>query len=150
MKEKSEIIQEVASTFHEEWRKNRLQSDWTYKPMIEKSEDEKRTEKHWTDTLDIANTAFEDLPNNWQHENIQAAKVAVDLVYEKDLEKITAETIEELSQIVHEKRLERNWIAWSFENQRVSYKELSEEEKAKDRIQIEIAIKILKQSLQNE
>lgn len=150
MKEKSEIIQEVASTFHEEWRKNRLQSDWTYKPMIEKSEDEKRTEKHWTDTVDIANTAFEDLPNNWQYENIQAAQVAVDLVYEKDLEKITAKTIEELSDIVHEKRLERNWLAWSFENQRVAYKDLSEEEKAKDRLQIEIAIKVLKQSLENE
>lgn len=152
MKQKSEIIQKVASTFHEEWRKNRLQSDWTYKPMIEKSEDEKRTEKHWTDTVDIANTDFEDLPNNWKYENIEAAKVAVDLVYERilNLEKITIETIEELSQIVHEKRLERNWIAWSFENQRVAYKDLSEEEKAKDRIQIEIAIKILKQSLQNE
>ena len=150
MEQKSEIIQKVASTFHEEWRKNRLQDDWTYKPMIEKSEDEKRTKEHWTDTVDIANTTFEDLPSNWKYENIQAAKVAVDLIYEKNLEKITAETIEELSKIVHEKRLERNWIAWSFENQRVSYKELSEEEKAKDRIQIEIAIKILKQSLQNE
>ena len=150
MKEKSEIIQEVASTFHEEWRKNRLQSDWTYKPMTEKSEDEKRTEQHWTDIVDIANTAFEDLPNNWQYENIQAAQVAVDLVYEKDLEKITAKTIEELSDIVHEKRLERNWLAWSFENQRVAYKDLSEEEKAKDRLQIEIAIKVLKQSLENE
>lgn len=144
MEQKSEIIQKVASTFHEEWRKNRLQDDWTYKPMIEKSEDEKRTEQHWTDIVDIANTAFEDLPSNWQYENIQAAKVAVDLVYEKDLEKITAETIEELSQIVHEKRLERNWIAWSFENQRVSYENLSEAEKAKDRLQIQIAIEIIK------
>jgi hypothetical protein len=27
MEQKSEIIQKVASTFHEEWRKNRLQSD---------------------------------------------------------------------------------------------------------------------------
>ena len=150
MIQKSEIIQEVASTFHEEWRKNRLQSDWTYKPMIEKSEDEKRTEQHWTDIVDIANTAFEDLPNNWQYENIQAAKVAVDLVYERDLKGITSETIEKLSGIVHEKRLERNWITWSFENQRVAYKDLSEEEKAKDRAQIEIAIKILKQSLENE
>lgn len=150
MEQKSEIIQKVASTFHEEWRKNRLQKDGTYLPMIEKSEDEKRTEEHWTDTVDIANTAFEDLPDNWQYENIQAAQVAVDLVYEKDLEKITAETIEELSKIVHEKRLERNWIAWSFENQRVAYKDLSEEEKAKDRLQIEIAIKVLKQSLENE
>ena len=150
MEQKSEIIQKVASTFHEEWRKNRLQKDGTYLPMIEKSEDEKRTKEHWTDTVDIANTAFENLPNNWQYENIQAAQVAVDLVYEKDLGKITAKTIEELSDIVHEKRLERNWIAWSFENQRVAYKDLSEEEKAKDRIQIEIAIKILKQSLENE
>ena len=49
-----------------------------------------------------------------------------------------------MSNIVHEKRLERNWIAWSFENQRVSYEDLSEEEKEKDRAQIEIAIKILK------
>ena len=95
-------------------------------------------------------TAFEDLPNNWQYENIQAAKVAVDLVYERDLKGITSETIEKLSGIVHEKRLERNWITWSFENQRVAYKDLSEEEKAKDRAQIEIAIKILKQSLENE
>ena len=115
--------------------------------MIEKSEDEKRTKEHWTDTVDIANTDFEDLPDNWKYENIEAAKVAVDLVYEKDLGKITAETIEELSKIVHEKRLERNWIAWSFKNQRVAYKDLSEEEKAKDRLQIKIAIQTLKQSI---
>lgn len=143
MEQKSEIIQKIASTFHEEWRKNRLQSDWIYKPMIEKSEDETRNKIHWTDIVDIANTAFEDLPSNWKYENIQAAKVVVDLVYEKDLEKITAETIEELSQIVHKKRLERNWIAWSFENQRISYKDLSEEEKEKDRLQIKIAIEII-------
>jgi len=145
MEKKSEIIQEVASTFHEKWRKNRLQSDWRYIPMIEKSNDEKRNEEHWTDTVDIANTDFEDLPNNWKHENIEAAKVAVDLVYEKilNLEKITIETIEEMSNIVHEKRLERNWIAWSFENQRVSYEDLSEEEKEKDRLQIKTAIEVI-------
>ena len=149
MKQKSEIIQKVASTFHEEWRKNRLQEDWTYKPMIEKSEDEAWTKEHWTDTVDIANTAFEDLPDNWQYENIQAAQVAVDLVYEKDLGKITAETIEELSKIVHEKRLERNWIAWSFENQRVLYEDLSEEEKEKDRLQIKTAIEVINSYLKN-
>ena len=145
MEQKSEIIQKVASTFHGEWRKNRLQSDWTYKPMIEKSEDEKRTKEHWTDTVDIANTEFEDLPYNWKYENIEAAKVAVNLVYEKilNLEKISIETIEEMSNIVHEKRLERNWIAGSFENQRVSYEDLSEEEKEKDRLQVNIAIDIV-------
>ena len=149
MEQKSEIIQKVASTFHEEWRKNRLQEDWTYKPMIEKSKDEIRNIAHWTDTVDIANTDFEDLPNNWKYENIEAAKVAVDLVYEKILnqEKISIETIEKMSDIVHEKWLERNWIAWSFENQRVSYNDLSEDEKEKDRAQIEIAIQTLKQSI---
>jgi len=145
MKQKSEIIQKVASTFHEEWRKNRLQEDWTYKPMIEKSKDKTWTKIHWTDTVDIANTDFEDLPDNWKYENNEAAKVAVDLVYEKilNLEKITTETIEEMSNIVHEKRLERNWIAWSFENQRVSYEDLSEEEKEKDRLQIKTAIEVI-------
>ena len=149
MEQKSEIIQKVASTFHEEWRKNRLQKDWTYKPMIEKSEDEIRTKKHWTDTVDIANTNFEDLPDNWKYENIEAAKVAVDLVYEKilNLEKFSIETIEEMSDIVHEKRLERNWLAGSFENQRVSYENLSEEEKAKDRAQILTAIRIIQNDL---
>jgi hypothetical protein len=33
--------------------------------------------------VDIANTKFEDLPRNWQRENIEAAKVAVELVYQK-------------------------------------------------------------------
>lgn len=145
MEQKSEIIQKVASTFHEERRKNRLQDNWTYKPMIEKSEDETWTKEHWTDTVDIANTDFEDLPYNWKYENIEAAKVAVNLVYEKilNLEKISIETIEEMSNIVHEKRLERNWIAGSFENQKVSYEDLSEEEKEKDRLQVNIAIDIV-------
>jgi hypothetical protein len=52
--------------------------------------------------------------------------------------------IEQMSKVVHEKRLERNWKEWSFENQRVDYKELSEEEKSKDRDQIRIAIQVIK------
>ena len=142
--DKSEVIKKVASTFHDKWRENRL-----YKPMIEKSEDDEWTKKHWTDLVDIANTKFENLPSNWKYENFEAAKVAVDLVYEKVVNwlEITPGMIEKMSKIVHEKRLERNWIEWSFENQRVDYKELSEEEKAKDRVQIEIAIQIISKEL---
>ena len=142
--DKSEIIKKVASNFHDKWRENRL-----YNPMIEKSEDEEWTKKHWTDLVDIANTEFEDLPDNWKYENFEAAKVAVDLVYERVVNwlEISPEMIEKMSKIVHEKRLERNWIAWSFENQRVDYEKLSEEEKAKDRVQIEIAIQIISEDL---
>ena len=144
--DKSEIIKKVASIFHEKWRENRKQSDGKYKPMIEKSEDEEWTKKHWTNEVDIANTEFENLPSNRKYENLEAAKVAVDLVYENvvNWEEIATEMIEEMSKIVHEKRLERNWIQWSFENQRVDYEELSEEEKVKDRIQLEAAIQIIK------
>lgn len=142
--DKSEIIKKVASSFHDNWRKNRL-----YKPIIEKSEDDEWTKKHWTDLVDIANTEFEDLPDNWKYENFEAAKIAVDLVYERVVNwlEISPEMIEEMSKIVHDKRLERNWVQWSFENQRVDYEKLSEEEKAKDRVQIEIAIQIISEDL---
>lgn len=142
--DKSEIIKRVAFMFHDNWRENRL-----YKPMIEKSEDERWTKDHWTDLVDIANTEFEDLPNNWKYENLQAAQIAVDLVYEKVInwEEITSEEVEDMSKIVHEKWLERNWVEWSFENQIVDYEKLSEEEKTKDRLQIEISIKFISENL---
>jgi hypothetical protein len=62
--------------------------------------------------VDIANTKFEDLPSNRKYENFEAAKVAVDLVYEKivNKEKIDSEMIEEMSKIVHEKWLKRNGV----------------------------------------
>ena len=146
---KTEIIEKVSSIFHEKWRENRLIYNWKYKPMIEKSEDKEWNMKHWTDVVDIANTEFEDLPSNWKYENLEAAKVAVELVCDKvvNWEEIDSEMIEEMSKIVHEKWLERNGTQWSFENQRVAYQNLSEEEKAKDRIQIELAIQIIKSEM---
>ena len=143
------IIKDVASVFHEKWRENRLMENGKYKPMIEKSEDKEWNMKHWTDVVDIANTEFEDLPSNRKYENFEAAKVAVNLVYERGVnrEEINSEMIEEMSKIVHERWFDRNWVKWSFENQRVDYEELSEEEKAKDRIQIELAIQVIKSEM---
>lgn len=142
--DKWEIIGKVALIFHEKWRKNRL-----YKPMLEKSKDDEWTKLHWTDVVDIANTNFDDLPANWKYENLEAAKVTVWLVYEKivNSNNITTKEFEEMAKIVHEKRLERNWKEWSFENQRVEYEELSDEEKDKDRIQVQIAIQTVKECI---
>lgn len=111
--EKEYFAQKIGSYLHEEWRKTRLNEDGTYEPRMKKSKDLARTQKHGTDEVDIANTIFEDLPSNWQYENLEAAKVAVDLVYEKVIngEEITSEMIEEMSSVVHEKWLERNdWV----------------------------------------
>jgi len=145
----SEIIGKVASAFHEKWRESRLQTDGKYKAMIEKSEDEEWNMGHWTNVVDIANTKFEDLPSNRKYENFEAAKVVVNLVYEKVInwEKVNSKMIEEMSKIVHEKWLKRNWVQGSFENQRVDYENLSKEEKAKDRAQIQLAIKIIKSEI---
>jgi len=142
--DKSEIIKKVASSFHDKRRENRL-----YKPMIEKSEDKEWNMEHWTEVVDIANTEFEDLPSNRKYENFEAAKVVVDLVYDKvvNWEEVDSEMIEEMSKIVHEKWLERNWVQWSFENQRVDYVNLSEEEKAKDRTQVELAVQNVKSEM---
>lgn len=146
---KSEIIQKVASVFHEKWRKSRIQNGDKYQPMIEKSDDKEWNIEHWTDVVDIANTKFEDLTSNRKYENLQAAEVVVNLVYDKvvNWEIFNSEMIEEMSEVVHEKWLERNWVEWSFENQRVDYENLSEEEKAKDRAQIELAIQIIKSKI---
>ena len=71
------------------------------------------------------------------------------MVYDKvvNWEEVDSEMVEEMSKIVHEKWLERNWVQWSFENQRVDYGNLSEEEKAKDRIQVELAVQIVKSEM---
>jgi hypothetical protein len=83
---------------------------------------------------------------------LEAAKVAISLVSEKVLhwEEINSESLEEMAEIVHNKWLERNWMEWSFDFQRVGYDQLSEEEKAKDRNQLLQAIEIVKEYLNSE
>ena len=134
---KEYFAQKMGSYLHEEWRKTRLREDWSYEPRMK-------------DGVDIANTSFEDLPSKWKYENLEAARVVVGLVYEKvvNWEEITSEMIEEMSSIVHERWLERN--DWVYDAQYWNpvlaqpYEALPEEEKAKDRAQIEAAIKIIK------
>ena len=52
---------------------------------IKKSKDEEWNLAHGTDEVDIANCTFEELPSNWQYENLEAGRVAIGLVYEKVL-----------------------------------------------------------------
>ena len=147
------ISQILWSKFHDEWRKSMAQEDWTYASRIEKVLDENRIQQHnWKTEVDIVNTEFEDLPSNRKYENLEAAKVAISLVSEKVLnwEEINSESLEEMAEIVHNKWLERNWMEWSFDFQRVSYDQLSEEEKAKDRNQLLQAIEIVKEYLNSE
>lgn len=140
------ITEKLSSKFHEERIKSMKKSDWTFKSRIEETTDQEWIDSHnWETKVDIINTKFKDLPNDRKKENLEAAKVALDLVYEKiaNWEEITTEITEKMSEIVHNERLKRNWIAGSFENQRVEYEDLTEEEKAKDRNQIIRAIEVI-------
>ena len=139
--EKERFTESMWSDLHEEWRKGRKKEDWTYEPRIKETKDTEWISKNWTNQVDIANTKFEDLPSDWKYENLEAAKVAVDLVYDKisKWEKITPEILEEMSAKVHEERLKRNsWAKWWELD--VSYDKLPEVEKVKDRNQVLQAI----------
>ena len=142
---KNALSYSLASDLHEAWRLTRRKEDGTYEPRIKKSTDEEWNINHGTDEVDIANCTFEELPSNWQYENLSAAKVAIELVYDKTLacENITEEEKEQMASVVHDEWLKRNdWVfdsEYGDPNLAVSYENLSEDEKYKDKIQLDNA-----------
>ena len=134
----------VGSELHETWRKGRLKEDGTYEPRMKPTKDEAWIAKHnGQREVDIANTTFENLPSDWQHENLEAGKVAVAASLEPGM------TIEEMSSVVHEKWLERNGD-WAEPHQKLPYEQLSETEKAKDRDHILLALRVREKVLRGE
>ena len=147
---KETLSYSMAADLHEAWRQTRRKEDGTYEPRMKKSKDERWNKEHGTDDVDIANLTFEELPSNWQYENLEAARVAIDEAYSFAIkpDEISKAVIENLSSDVHEAWLKRNdWVydpEYGNPDQAKPYKELSEEEKAKDRVQIMQAIEKVK------
>jgi hypothetical protein len=134
---KEQNILELGSAFHEEWREGRKQEDGSYEPRMKITKDEKWISENGTDQIDIANTLFENLPEDWQKENKVAAEVVMNEIFDakENDEKINEDFIENASSVVHEEWLKRNGD-WAEEEQKKPYIELSEEEKDKDRAQV--------------
>ena len=142
-KKTQERITYLAGQLDDEWRKSRWQEETgSYEPRIKLVEDLEWTERHGGAVeVDIANTAYEDLPSKWQKENKESAVVAITEV-EKALEgnrELNESFLEDASAVLHDKWLERN-RDWASIEQSVPYGELSEEEKEKDRVIIRRAI----------
>ena len=80
--------------------------------------------------------------HHWQYENLEAARVAIELVYDKIIsgESFTLNEIEQMAAVIHEEWLKRNdWVfnpEYGNPELAVPYSHLSEVEKAKDRAQI--------------
>ena len=153
---KEALTYAIGSDLHETWRKPRKRNDGTYEPKIKYSKDDKWNEIHGTTFVDIANTSFDELPSNWQYENLESAKVVINLVYEKIISEIeiTHDDIEKMASVVHNKWLERNkWVYDSeFGNARLAcpYEKLPKEEQDKDKAQVMVAIKKVKAFINNE
>ena len=140
----------LGADLHETWRrgyalKNTLE-DGTVKPREKKTKDEEWIAKNGTNIVDIANRTFAELPKDWQGENLEAAKVAIDLVYGKMMagQEISEEELQRLSAIVHEKWLERN--EWARDGELgVPYEQLPKEEQEKDTAQLRDAMRKVEQ-----
>lgn len=143
---KEALSYSLGSDLHEAWRAPRKLEDGTFESRMKKSTDEAWNEAHQTDEVDIANCSFEELPSNWQYENLEAAKVAINEVYDKVVngEEITPDDLEQIGSIIHDEWLKRN--TWVYDEQygdpklAVPYAELSKEEQDKDKAQIGPAI----------
>ena len=136
----------LGALLHESWRSTRKCDDGSFNPRIKKSKDEVWNLQHGTDEVDIANCLFEQLPSNWQYENLEAAKVAINLVFDKVIsgKMISLSEIEIMVDVVHKEWLKRNeWvydINYGDPKLAVSFEQLSKEEQDKDIIQIKEAI----------
>lgn len=139
---KNALSYALGSDLHEVWRAPRKREDGTFEPRIKKSNDEDWNIIHGTDEVDIANCSFEQLPLNWQYENLEAARVAIELVYDKTIsgETFTAEEIEQMASVIHDEWLKRNdWVfnpEYGDSKLAVPYVQLSKEEQDKDKSQL--------------
>jgi hypothetical protein len=97
----SSLVVAIASQIHEEWRASRLRPDGTYEPRPKETSDADWIAAHGVSEVDIANTAFPDLPADWQRENTITAELAA---------RVINATVDYLAALIHEQ-----WVARHFE-----------------------------------
>lgn len=140
-------IAELGSLLHDEWRAPRKKEDGTFEPREKSTKDEAWVKARGTDKVDIANTDYNNLPEDWKGENKASAEVAMALIHEANSRGDMFDTdifIEEASDKIHDAWLQRNG-SWAPPEQNKPYAELSEDEKEKDRAIVRKAIEIYNQ-----
>jgi hypothetical protein len=138
-------VDAVASHMHDHWRTPRRLEDGRYEPRPKKTSDQEWIAKNGTDEVDIANTNYENLPADRKKEIEASASVAVGLTADglRSGQKVSGSAfVESASAKVHEAWLKRNGEGAPPEQQ-LPYAQLSETEKAKDRVFVLKALEIL-------
>ena len=139
-----EAVNKLASKLHEIWAEGMRASLMAKGEPLERFRDDGEGGQ-----IDILNTSYAELTPKWQAENKAQAQSAIGLVA-KNMDS-AIENIEELAAQVHEQWLSRN--PWAIEQKSklaVSYSELPEEEKQKDRDVITAAHEILSEMMSGE
>lgn len=155
---KQAAIEELGSALHDAWRQPRLLEDGTYEPRTRVTTDQEWIGKHSTDIVDIANTDFTDLPQDWRQENYDTAGALVELLgrfrissseslngkYPSDEDKDSYDAcVRRMASEVHDAWLSRENNAWAKGGDLdVPFDQLPKDEQAKDIARVELAIAI--------
>lgn len=143
-------IQEVGSQLHDVWRAPRLQEDGTYDPREKTTTDEMWIEEHSTNIVDIANTDFQDLPQDWKQENEDAARVLIKLIRQhgshwnvKNEQGEYTKEARAMASEVHDEWLGRENNVWAKGGELdVPFDKLPIDEQLKDLAQVELVMKL--------
>ncbi len=132
---KVQEVETLARLMHENWRKERFDPETkTFTPRMKKVKDKEWIEKHeGISDIDIANTPYDKLPNDWKEENHLSAEVAIG-------------KINDVLNLIHDNWLDRN-DEYASNDQKTQYSRLSISEKIKDINILEEAIKVLKEEI---
>jgi hypothetical protein len=136
----------VASLLHEDWRLTRLQEGGSFEPRVKATGDAEWTAAHAGATeVDIANTAYEDLPEDWKAENQAAGKVVATLLENigTDVDLQDPNQRSYVGARIHDEWLSRNeWAKGG--NLDVPFDTLPADEQAKDLVQMAIGLEYAK------
>lgn len=140
-KHKQKIIDDVASGGHADWQKDYRKGNPGTKTRIKKTKDADWIKKNGKEEVDILNTDYKDLPEDWKAENKKNAEAVVAGI-EKALKngKLTKGYVDIAADHVHEEWLKRNG-EWADPKQKLPFAKLSKEEKDKDRLFVVKALK---------
>lgn len=148
MVEINEAVELVASSLHDIWRAPRLQDDGSYEPRIKPTADKVWIELNsGVNEVDIANSSFAELPEDWQRENRDAAKVVAELMMAnggKRLDLSEKELYEKVGDVIHKAWLRRDNNGYALDSKLdIPFVYLPPEEQYKDIAQAHAASRVL-------
>jgi len=77
-KSNKQLVTQLASLLHEEWRRPKLRDGGTFKPRFKKTTDEEWITQNNSTKVDITGTNYDDLPEDWQKESKASAEVTLE------------------------------------------------------------------------